>query len=219
MPATAAALDAAHRRAGRPPCGDRPRRCRARAGLPAIAEDAAALRRELGAALGRMLRPAELDALAGPGRALEQPAGRRGAGGRRAARHVDGHPPDHGDRRSLRPGHAVHAGARRPGARVSPAAGRRRAGYRSPRASSARRSTARRPRWAAAAPTSPPRCSAPCSTSSGWVGCGRSTAPRCAPKAAAGRGPHQGPPLRRRRPVRRGGGGVGDGGRGRWCSS
>ena len=35
--------------------------------LPAIAEDAAALRRELGAALGRMLRPAELDALAGRG--------------------------------------------------------------------------------------------------------------------------------------------------------
>jgi aspartate kinase len=35
--------------------------------LPAIAEDAAALHRELGAALGRMLRPAELDALAGRG--------------------------------------------------------------------------------------------------------------------------------------------------------
>ena len=35
--------------------------------LPAIAEDAAALRRDLGAALGRMLRPAELDALAGRG--------------------------------------------------------------------------------------------------------------------------------------------------------
>jgi aspartate kinase len=35
--------------------------------LPAIAEDAAALRRELDAALGRMLRPAELDALAGRG--------------------------------------------------------------------------------------------------------------------------------------------------------
>jgi len=35
--------------------------------LPAIAEDAAALRRELGAALGRMLRPAERDALAGRG--------------------------------------------------------------------------------------------------------------------------------------------------------
>lgn len=35
--------------------------------MPAIAEDAAALRRELGAALGRMLRPAELDAVAGRG--------------------------------------------------------------------------------------------------------------------------------------------------------
>jgi len=35
--------------------------------LPAIAEDAAALRRDLGAALGRMLRPAEMDALAGRG--------------------------------------------------------------------------------------------------------------------------------------------------------
>jgi aspartate kinase len=35
--------------------------------LPAIAEDAAALRRDLGAALGRMLRPAEIDALAGRG--------------------------------------------------------------------------------------------------------------------------------------------------------
>jgi aspartate kinase len=35
--------------------------------LPAIAEDAATLRHELGAALGRMLRPAELDALAGRG--------------------------------------------------------------------------------------------------------------------------------------------------------
>ena len=35
--------------------------------LPAITQDAAALRRELGAALGRMLRPAELDALAGRG--------------------------------------------------------------------------------------------------------------------------------------------------------
>jgi len=35
--------------------------------IPAIAEDAAALRRELGAAFGRMLRPAELDAVAGRG--------------------------------------------------------------------------------------------------------------------------------------------------------
>ncbi len=35
--------------------------------LPAITEDATALRHELGAALGRMLRPAELDALAGRG--------------------------------------------------------------------------------------------------------------------------------------------------------
>jgi aspartate kinase len=35
--------------------------------LPAIAEDAGTLRRELGPALGRMLRPAELDALAGRG--------------------------------------------------------------------------------------------------------------------------------------------------------
>jgi len=35
--------------------------------MPAIADDAAALRRELGAALGRMLRPAELDAVAGRG--------------------------------------------------------------------------------------------------------------------------------------------------------
>ncbi len=35
--------------------------------LPAIAEDAAALRRELGPALGRMLRPAERDAVAGRG--------------------------------------------------------------------------------------------------------------------------------------------------------
>jgi aspartate kinase len=35
--------------------------------MPAITQDAAALRRELGAALGRMLRPAELDALAGHG--------------------------------------------------------------------------------------------------------------------------------------------------------
>jgi aspartate kinase len=35
--------------------------------LPAIGEDAAALRRDLGAALGRMLRPAEIDALAGRG--------------------------------------------------------------------------------------------------------------------------------------------------------
>ena len=35
--------------------------------LAAIGEDAAALRRDLGAALGRMLRPAELDALAGRG--------------------------------------------------------------------------------------------------------------------------------------------------------
>jgi len=35
--------------------------------MPAIAYDAAALRRELGAALGRMLRPAELDAVAGRG--------------------------------------------------------------------------------------------------------------------------------------------------------
>ena len=35
--------------------------------MAAIAEDAAALRRELGAVLGRMLRPAELDALAGRG--------------------------------------------------------------------------------------------------------------------------------------------------------
>ena len=35
--------------------------------LPAIAEDATALRHELGAALGRMLRPAEIDALAGRG--------------------------------------------------------------------------------------------------------------------------------------------------------
>jgi aspartate kinase len=35
--------------------------------LPAIAEDASALRRDLDGALGRMLRPAELDALAGRG--------------------------------------------------------------------------------------------------------------------------------------------------------
>jgi aspartate kinase len=40
---------------------------RAEAVLPAIADDAAALRRELGAAFGRALRPAELDALAGRG--------------------------------------------------------------------------------------------------------------------------------------------------------
>jgi aspartate kinase len=39
----------------------------AAAALPAIAEDATALRHELGAALGRMLRPAEIDALAGRG--------------------------------------------------------------------------------------------------------------------------------------------------------
>jgi aspartate kinase len=39
----------------------------AEAALPAIAEDAGTLRRELGPALGRMLRPAELDALAGRG--------------------------------------------------------------------------------------------------------------------------------------------------------
>jgi aspartate kinase len=35
--------------------------------MPAIVQDAAALRHDLGAALGRMLRPAELDALAGRG--------------------------------------------------------------------------------------------------------------------------------------------------------
>jgi len=39
----------------------------AEAAMPAIAEDAATLHRELAAALGRMLRPAELDALAGRG--------------------------------------------------------------------------------------------------------------------------------------------------------
>jgi aspartate kinase len=39
----------------------------AEAALPAIADDAGTLRRELGPALGRMLRPAELDALAGRG--------------------------------------------------------------------------------------------------------------------------------------------------------
>jgi aspartate kinase len=39
----------------------------AEAALPAIADDAGALRRELGPALGRMLRPAELDALSGRG--------------------------------------------------------------------------------------------------------------------------------------------------------
>ncbi len=39
----------------------------AESAMPLIAEDADALRRELGAALGRMLRPAELDALAGRG--------------------------------------------------------------------------------------------------------------------------------------------------------
>lgn len=39
----------------------------AESAMPAIADDAAALRRELGAALGRPLRPAELDALAGRG--------------------------------------------------------------------------------------------------------------------------------------------------------
>jgi aspartate kinase len=38
-----------------------------RGAMAAIAEDAAALHRELGAAMGRMLRPAELDALAGRG--------------------------------------------------------------------------------------------------------------------------------------------------------
>ena len=39
----------------------------AAAAMPAIAQDAATLRRELAAALGRILRPAELDALAGRG--------------------------------------------------------------------------------------------------------------------------------------------------------
>ena len=76
--------------------------------------------RELGAALGPACsRPAELDALAGRGELWSSPAGgRRRWRAPGIAADLGGHPPDHGHRRPLRPGHAVHAGARRPGARV-----------------------------------------------------------------------------------------------------
>ena len=71
-----------------------------------------ALRSELGAALGRMLRPAEAR------RARRARASCGAAGSWRRRSRAPGSPaawvdirPDHGDRRSLRPGHAVHAGA------------------------------------------------------------------------------------------------------------
>ena len=145
-----------------------PGSCRARPlALPAIAEDAAALRRELGAALGRMLRPAELDALAGRGELWSSrlvAAALEAAG--LAATWVDIRA-DHGDRRSPRPRHAVHAGARGPGARVPPAAGRRGPDPGDPGLHRRHGRRHARPRSAAAAPTSPPRCSARRSTSSG----------------------------------------------------
>jgi aspartate kinase len=63
-------------------------------------------------------RPSELDALAGIGELCNSRlvAGRHGGGG--TAGRVGGHPADHGDRRSLRAGHAGGTDAREPGTRV-----------------------------------------------------------------------------------------------------
>ena len=165
-------------RPARPARGDRARARRAAdAALPAIAADAAASRRELRPRLGRdaARRRSSTRSPAGASSGARRlvAAALEGAGTRR---HLGRHPADHGHRRPLRPRHAVHAGAHRPGARMPPRRCSRPAASRSPRASSAPRPTGRPPRWAAAAPTSPRRCSARRSTPSGsrsgptWTG-------------------------------------------------
>ena len=82
---------------------------------PIRADDRGAPQRAPGA-LGRRLRPPRLDRLGGVRRAVELAAHRGGDVGRGAAGGVAGHPADHGHRRPLRPGHAVHPGALHPGA-------------------------------------------------------------------------------------------------------